>query len=195
MKSHMKKIALEARTAEFVQKNAAHLFSHTIEIISYPHARAVCAAVAKRNADHGIVLLEEGATGTQHEAYDAIINNRCSIIGDRQMSTRGHYMRYGVIGRAQGTKTVYMGNKVSIVVRLPHVPGSLSRFLVQCSGRGLNLTKVESWPVAGTLGAYQFFIDFEHSFAPEVLKRVMKLLGQEATSFTLLGIYHAGRVV
>ncbi|MFA4872621.1 MAG: prephenate dehydratase domain-containing protein [Patescibacteria group bacterium] len=84
------------------------------------------------------------------------------------------------------------GNKVSLLLTLPHVAGSLSRFLVQCAGRGMNLTKVESRPLLGKPWEYLFYVDFEHTFSPEALTRALSALRHEAVTLTVLGTYERG---
>jgi len=116
-----------------------------------------------------------------------------TIIADNLETNRENYTRFCVISIPDKKgATVGRGNKVSILLTLPNVVGSLSRFLVQCAGRGMNLTKVESRPLLGKPWEYLFYADFEHSFPPEVLIRSLKALRAEATNLIVLGTYDKG---
>jgi len=117
-----------------------------------------------------------------------------AVLADHIESKRENYVRFGLVTAAPARLPRLQGNKVSLIVTLAHVPGSLSRFLVQCAGRGMNLTKVESRPLLAQHNEYLFYVDFEHRFTPEVLRRTLDALSEEATSFTILGAYEGGDV-
>jgi len=116
-----------------------------------------------------------------------------TVTVDHLESNPENYTRFGIVARP-GKKGAhaYTGNKVSLLLTLPHVAGSLSRFLVQCAGRGMNLTKVESRPLLGKPWEYLFYVDFEHTFSPEALTRVLTALKAEAATFIILGTYNRG---
>lgn len=116
-------------------------------------------------------------------------------IADNIQNSRNNYVRFVSVKKLnKKEKKRLKGNKVSLVITLSHEPGSLSRFLIQCAGRGMNLTKVESRPMLDKTDEYYFYIDFEHKFEPEVLKRMLSALKEETTSFTLLGAYFGSNV-
>lgn len=116
-----------------------------------------------------------------------------SVIADHIETDRENYTRFGaIIKPAKKPLSAVKGNKVSLLLTLPHVAGSLSRFLVQCAGRGMNLTKVESRPLLGKPWEYLFYVDFEHTFSPEALTRALSALRHEAVTLTVLGTYERG---
>jgi prephenate dehydratase len=70
-----------------------------------------------------------------------------------------NYTRFLVIALHDHEPT---GNdKTSVIIGLPHIPGSLYRALHEFAIRGINLTKIESRPKKEVLWEYIFFIDFE----------------------------------
>jgi len=50
-------------------------------------------------------------------------------------------------------------NKSSLCFDLPHQVGSLSQVLSVLAFYGINLTKIQSWPIAGEEWSYTFYID------------------------------------
>lgn len=81
--------------------------------------------------------------------------------------------------------------KISIMMSLPHRPGSLSNILSRFSSVGVNLTKLESRPVPGMDFEFMFTFDFE---ADPMSPSVQSLLAELSTDpeierFTFLGAY------
>lgn len=154
-----------------------------MEVVSYYDTAGAAREVAKRKR------LDEAAIASGLAAFMYGL----SIVVDHIELERENYTRFGVIIRpGKKSNAALKGNKVSLLLTLPHVPGSLSRFLVQCAGRGMNLTKVESRPLLGKPWEYMFYVDFEHAFSPEALTRALTALTAEAATFTILGAYDRG---
>lgn len=174
---------------------AKRLLPRTARTGEYQTLETLFQAIKKKKLSGGIVCLERNDTGTQHQAFRGLQKNNLALTAEIYLTdTPASYARYGVIQNRPKEKEQGHGNKVSLVVSLPHVPGSLARFLVQCSGRGLNLTKVESWPIPEKPGSFEFFVDFEHNYEPAVLGRILAALEEEATDFLLLGSYQSGKI-
>lgn len=71
-------------------------------------------------------------------------------------------------------------------------PGALVEALQELSGRGINLTRIESRPLRRGLGRYMFFLDLEGSDRdPEVAAGIEGLRGK-AESVRVLGSYPVG---
>lgn len=76
--------------------------------------------------------------------------------------------------------------KCSLMLQINHIPGSLAEILSIFSRRGLNMTKIESRPLRGSLFEYQFYIDVEYS---EGLEGVFDELKIKSQSMRVLGCY------
>ena len=79
--------------------------------------------------------------------------------------------------------------KCSIIFSLPHQPGSLAGVLAVLARRGLNLSKIESRPIAGRPFEYNFYVDFEFSNGP--LAAALEELARATRSLKVLGLYRA----
>lgn len=80
-------------------------------------------------------------------------------------------------------------NKISLMLRAPHRPGSLYRLLSQISVVGVNLTKLESRPMPGRDFEFRFFFDLEASIAQADVRALLCELERLSEQFTFLGNY------
>ena len=66
---------------------------------------------------------------------------------------------------------IYPGaDKTSLLLRIPHKPGSLYQIISYFNSLGLNLLKLESRPVAGRDFEFMFYFDVGVSvYSPELL--------------------------
>ena len=80
-------------------------------------------------------------------------------------------------------------NKISLVFSLPHQPGSLNRLLSRFSDLQLNLTKIESRPVADKNFEYYFYLDFAGNTETPAIGQLIGQLEKELPAFTFLGNY------
>lgn len=71
-------------------------------------------------------------------------------------------------------------------------PGALVQALAEFSGRGINLTRIESRPLRRELGRYMFFADLEGSASDPVVAEAIEALRGKASSVRLLGTYRVG---
>jgi chorismate mutase/prephenate dehydratase len=80
-------------------------------------------------------------------------------------------------------------DKTSVMMTLPHQPGSLSYVLTKFSTLGINLTKLESRPLPEREFEFMFYFDIDASvYSPEI-ERLFKDLETESESFRYLGTY------
>ncbi len=84
---------------------------------------------------------------------------------------------------------IYKGSdKISLMLSLPHEPGSLFNLMSRFAALNLNITKLESRPVSGSDFEYLFYFDVEASvFSEKVLSLISELNRENNAVF--LGSY------
>ena len=82
--------------------------------------------------------------------------------------------------------------KISIRFELPHRSGSLYGILSHFIYNDLNMTKIESRPIAGRPWEYCFFVDFEGNLEQPAVKNAIRGLREEAQNLKILGNYREG---
>ena len=75
------------------------------------------------------------------------------------------------------------------MMNLPHTPGSLYSLIAKFAASGLNLTKLESRPIAGKDFEFSFYFDLEASVYSEEAIAILEELYETERSFTFLGGY------
>lgn len=82
------------------------------------------------------------------------------------------------------------GSRCSLAFITAHRPGSLVTALQALSGRGVNLTRLDSRPVAGRPFEYRFYLDFEVA-DPAAGEDALRALEATAAEVRLFGTYPA----
>jgi len=171
------------------------------EIASHPHALAQCAAFLKAHPQATAVPEANTAMAARQLATSgrtdrAVIASRAcaglyglEVLADRIADTPHNYTRFICISRNLEIRP--NANKFSIMLSLPHRPGSLSEVITRFAATGVNLTKLESRPVLGSDFEFRFVFEFESSADnPPVRKLLAELSSDpEIESFTFLGAY------
>ena len=85
---------------------------------------------------------------------------------------------------------IYPGSdKTSIMLILPHRPGSLYKFLARLYALGINVTKLESRPIPDRDFEFMFYFDLETSIYSEEYVQLMCELEDLCEEFKYLGSY------
>ena len=168
------------------------------EIVSHQQALSQCAGyIANMN---GVKTTAYPNTAKAAEfvknagkGYAAIANKDCAdIYGltvlDEDIQDNGNnYTRFICISK---TPEIYPGaDKTSIVLTVPHKPGSLSRLLAQIDAMHINLTKLESRPMPGHDFEFLFYFDLESPIESPALLRLLGELESSSEKFRYLGTY------
>lgn len=79
--------------------------------------------------------------------------------------------------------------KISLCFEVSHESGALYHALSHLIYNGLNMSKIESRPLAGRNWEYRFFVDFEGNMQDSAVKNALRGLREETRNMKILGNY------
>ena len=172
--------------------------SQITDILSHPQGLAQCSDFIRR---HNLrkTPCTNTAVAAKHvaEAKDNTKAAVCSALAAKRHGLRvlardiqnanNNCTRFIVISKA--LQIPHNADKISLCFSLPHTTGSLYRTLGRFSLLGLNLTKIESRPIAGKSFEYLFTLDFAGSVADQAVLSLLCALSDELPNFSFLGNY------
>ena len=169
------------------------------EIYSHEQALAQCADFLDTCKGIKIVPCENTALAAKFVAESerkdiaAISSETCAaqyglqIMAGSIQNSDANYSRFICISKEL---EVYPGaNRTSLMVVIPHKPGSLYRVLVRFYALGISLVKLESRPLAGSNFEFMFYFDIESSVYSPALLQIIAELENQASRFGYLGSY------
>jgi len=169
------------------------------EVISHEQALSQCGGFFRQHPEIKATVYENTATAARFVAQSgrrdaaAIAAPVCaqvyglSLLPERVQDTDHNYTRFICISREL---EIYPGaNKISMMLTLPHRPGSLYALVSRFAALGLNLTKLESRPIPGRDFEFMFYFDVEASVYAEETAALLAELESDLESFTFLGSY------
>jgi len=113
-----------------------------------------------------------------------------NIISPKINDVKNNYTRFLVLG--QEKIDVEGANKASINFVTNHMMGSLAKVLTSIASQGVNLSKLQSFPLAGSQFKYGFHADMEFENANQ-LKLALKEIKVLTKEIRVLGIYKKGK--
>ena len=169
------------------------------EIASHAQALGQCSAFIKSLDGVRITVCsntsEAARAAAESESRDvaAIASPDCAEIyglvpiGQRVQNSDNNHTRFICISKKA---EIYPGaNRISLMLTLPHRPGSLYRLMAKFAALGLNLTKLESRPIEGRDFEFMFYFDMEASVYSESVLNLLCDLDASPEEFNFLGSY------
>ena len=167
-------------------------------VYSHEQALAQCSQFLK-DRNYGIQVHENTALAAKfvsespRDDIAAIASINCSelygldILNDDIQNSANNYTRFICISK---NLEIYPGaRKISLVVTVPHRPGSLYQLMTKFSTLGINLTKLESRPIPDRDFEFMFYFDLDVSVYDEVVSKLFSLLENGTDHFVFLGCY------
>ncbi len=168
------------------------------EVVSHEQAISQCAGFLKQLGVK-VTRCENTAVAAQLVAQSgrtdlaALSSARCAEIyglkaiqRDVQDSGNNHTRFICVSSKPQ----IFPGaDRTSLMMILPHRPGSLYKALAKFYALGINLLKLESRPLPERDFEFMFYFDLETSVYSEAFRRLLGELGEISEEFRYLGSY------
>ena len=179
-------------------KNGTTMDSIT-EIYSHEQAISQCAGFLKKFPKAKIIPVENTAVAakivSESERNDiaALSSRVCaeiyglSCLAASVQDKGNNHTRFICISK---NLEIYPGSdKTSIMMVLPHKPGSLYRVLARLYVLGINVTKLESRPIPDRDFEFMFYFDLETSIYSEEFIKLMCELDELCEEFKYLGSF------
>lgn len=169
------------------------------EVYSHEQAIGQCSEFLNSNPQIKVNVCANTAVAAKMVAESdrndvaAISSQQCAelyglkVLSDSIQNSDNNYTRFICISRDM---EIYPGaSKLSVMLTLPHRPGSLSELMSRFSMMGLNLTKLESRPIPGKDFEFMFYFDLEASVMNPAVLRMLDELENGPDTFVFLGNY------
>jgi len=167
----------------------------------YTHEQAVrqCSKFLEQNSHIKINICANTATAAQFVAGSdradiaAIASGDCAqlyslaVLGKNIQNNNNNYTRFICISKE--CEVFDNSDKISLMITLNHKPGALYRVIEQFAKLQLNLTKLESRPIADTDFEFMFYFDLNASVENEDVYNLLLRLKQSTRHFAFLGNY------
>ncbi|KAI9428953.1 Prephenate dehydratase [Russula earlei] len=106
---------------------------------------------------------------------------------------KSNYTRFLVLQREVTDEIVETANKASVNFETDHTKGSLVKALNVIADGGINLSKLQSMPIAGTNFKYSFHADMEFE-TMEQFHTVIDKMGGVTQQIKIYGVYRNGNI-
>jgi len=174
-------------------------FERIENVYSHPQALSQCNSFLK-NFDFTGITYSNTAAAAKYVA-ESKKNNIAAICSESAARRYGlKILRKGIQNVSNNTTRFIViskelvihedAEKISLIFSAPHTTGSLYRVLGRFSMTGLNLTKLESRPVANGKFDYFFYADVLGSVRDDATLDLLCALYDELPEFTFLGNYY-----
>ncbi|MDE2291082.1 MAG: prephenate dehydratase [Elusimicrobia bacterium] len=170
------------------------------EVLSHPVALAQCRAFLEARGLKAVPEYDTAGAAElvarRREAGQAAIAGRdCAaaygldVLAEGIQTHADNFTRFLAFTRPDAAPAGLKREKTSLAFAAPHRPGALLHCLERFAAHGVNLTRLESRPVAENPFEYVFFVDFlGGSDAPEAAQ-ALKELKTEARRLKVIGSY------
>jgi prephenate dehydratase len=104
---------------------------------------------------------------------------------------KNNYTRFLVLLRKENMPDVHNANKASVTFQTDHSRGSLAKVLTLIADAGINLSKLQSYPIPGSDWKYSFHADMEFEDTDQ-FDRVVEIIRPAISDLKVYGVYRKG---
>ena len=116
------------------------------------------------------------------------------IIAPAIQTMKSNYTRFLIIQREDSIEPVGDANKASVNFHTDHSRGSLAKVLTAIAEGGINLSKLQSFPIPGTEWQYSFHADMEFETRSQ-FETVMENIKPLTAELKVYGVYRKGKTI
>lgn len=116
------------------------------------------------------------------------------IIAPNIHTSKNNYTRFLVVQREDRVEPNPLANKASVNFHTDHSRGSLARVLTRIADGGVNLSKLQSFPIPGSDWQYSFHADMEFE-TPDQFEKVIESIRSVTSALKIYGTYRKGITV
>lgn len=176
------------------------------EVHSHPMALLQCMDYLEKHPGWRLVETEDTALSArmvrQHRSkHVAAIAGKLAaelfkldIVAPNVQTEKKNYTRFLVLSTRQNDQGADALNKSSLYFQAPNIHGSLARVLSLIAEEGINLSKLQSFPVPGGEWRYFFHADMEFSDMDQ-FRHTIDMITPITEKLRVLGIYRQGKTV
>lgn len=174
------------------------------EVHSHPMAILQCIDYLEKY-DWKLVETEDTALSAKHihqkkNKHAAAIASKLAaelfnldMIAPNIHTMKNNYTRFLVLQRPEQTELIADANKASVNFHTDHSRGSLARVLSKIAEGGINLSKLQSFPIPGSDWEYSFHADMEFD-SIEQFNTIIEAIKPLTAALQVYGIYKNGRL-
>jgi len=116
------------------------------------------------------------------------------VLAPAIQTMKNNYTRFLILQREGVLSTITNANKASVNFVTDHSKGSLARVLTKIAEGGINLSKLQSFPIPGSDFKYSFHADMEFETIDQFHK-VIEEIKPSTVELKIYGIYKNGKTV
>lgn len=174
------------------------------EVHSHPMAILQCIDYLEKH-DWKLVETEDTALSAKHihqkkNKHAAAIASKLAaelfeldMIAPNIHTMKNNYTRFLVLQRPEQTEVIPDANKASVNFHTDHSRGSLARVLSRIAEGGINLSKLQSFPIPGSDWEYSFHADMEFDNIDQ-FNTIIEAIKPLTAALQVYGIYKNGRI-
>jgi prephenate dehydratase len=114
------------------------------------------------------------------------------VIAPAIQTMKNNYTRFLILQREERLTHIPDANKASVNFVTDHSKGSLARVLTAIAQGGINLSKLQSFPIPGSDFKYSFHADMEFENL-EQFHKVINIIKSLTVEFKIYGVYKNGK--
>jgi prephenate dehydratase len=170
-------------------------------VLSHPVALAQCAEFFRANRNIQAVPVFDTAGAVEivmreDDGFTAAIAARRAatlyhgtVLAEHLQDHPENWTRFLLLARPDAVDPANDANKTLVAFDLPHEPGALARALQALAASDVNLTKIESRPIAGKPFEYRFVVELTVDDGAAKLTRAVEQMRSVTPWLRVLGAY------